>query len=81
MGEEPAPHDEVAGAVELEQEQLTRRECPEPGTPSRLPEVDLVDFGQPGQQLEPVPVRDADECPHGGGIVSQAGTGAYPRLV
>src|SRR5712691_1752460 len=59
--EYPAAHDEVVRAVQLEQEQLARRERAEDTVPSGLPEVDFVKRRLRRKQLEPVAIGDADE--------------------
>jgi hypothetical protein len=56
VGEDAAPNNEVAGAVELEEEQVARSKSLELSRSARLPEVDLFQAGLAAEKFEPVEV-------------------------
>lgn len=64
VGEQPTAYDEVLGRVELEEEELARRERAETAPAAGLPEVHLVEERSVAQEAEPVVVGDADPEAH-----------------
>src|SRR5438093_7578140 len=64
MGEGTPDSDEVVRGVELEEERLAECQCGEAAVPSRLPEIDLVEFTLGLKKSEPVSVCDSDKGFH-----------------
>jgi hypothetical protein len=56
--EEAAPGNEVLRAVKLEDERLTRLECPKESASSRLPEVGLIELRLTPEEAKPLVVGD-----------------------
>jgi hypothetical protein len=59
VGEHAAAHDEVRRRVQLEEEQLSRRDRLE-GPPTRSPKVHLFQTDDVTDSIEPVAVGDTD---------------------
>ena len=64
MGEDSATHDEVLGAVELEEEKFAGAKGAELVVAAGLPEIDFVELRAMAQQIEPVAVGYPDEGFH-----------------
>jgi len=64
VAEESTADDVIVRAMQFEEERLTDLESPELLLPAWLPEVDLVEPVQAGQEIEPITIRDTDEEAH-----------------
>ena len=60
VGEDAAAHDEVFGAVQLEEEEFAGEEGAELVVAAGLPEIDLVELRAAAQQIEPVAIGYPD---------------------
>ena len=64
MGKDAAAHDEVFGAVELEEEEFAGEEGAELAVAAGLPEIDFVELRAMAEEVEPVAIRYPDEGFH-----------------
>lgn len=62
--EEGATNDKVAGAMQLEEEGLSKTQGSELNGSTRLPEIDLIQVRLATEKSEPVAVGNANEGPH-----------------
>jgi hypothetical protein len=64
VGEDAAAHDEVLGAVQLEEEELAGLKGAELVVAAGLLEVDFVELRAVAEEVEPVAIRYPDEGFH-----------------
>src|SRR5690606_25703464 len=64
QAERPASDDEVSGAVELEQKEVTGLQRAELARSRGLPEIHLFQIVERSQVLKPLPVGESDVGPH-----------------